>query len=156
MLLLLFLLLYLQMLLFVLIVENILPPNKGLLHGTICWSGFERKQGSYYYFQLFLVNQIDVAMEEVHFFTGICERGGSYTEYKKLMRSKIICSVKYECPFRLRGYLLIAGDWSLKVGDGRHNHDMAEVLKSHKIVGRLNPNEHIHLHEMAESNVPLR
>jgi hypothetical protein len=58
--------------------------------------------------------------------------------------------------FRLRGYLLTAGDWSLKVGDGRYNHDMIDVLKGHKTVGRLNPNGRVHLNEMVDSNVPPR
>ena len=43
-------LLFLFLVLFVLIMDNILPPSKSLLHEMICWSGFERK----------------VAMEEVH------------------------------------------------------------------------------------------
>ncbi|KEH15813.1 otubain, putative, partial [Medicago truncatula] len=81
---------------------------------------------------------------------------GPYTEYKKLTRHKISGSVKCECLFRLRGYLLIVGDWSLQVGDGRHNHDMEEVLKGHKIVGRLNPNESLYLHELTDSNIYLR
>jgi len=59
---------------------------------------------------------------------------------------QIVGSVKCKCLFRLRGYLLIAGDWSLKVGEGVHNHYMADVLKGHKIIGRLNPNERIHLY----------
>jgi len=80
------------------------------------------------------------------FVTLICERGGSYSEYKRKTRREIVGSGKCECPFRLRGYLLTAGDWSLKVGDGRHNHDMTDVLKGHKTVGRLNPNERVHLH----------
>lgn len=82
------------------------------------------------------------------FVTVICERGGSYKEYKRKTRCKIACSVKCECSFRLRGYLLIDGDWSLKVGDGKHNHDMANVLKGHKTVGHLNPNKRVHLYEM--------
>ena len=90
------------------------------------------------------------------FVTLICERGGSYTEYKRKTRREIASSVKCECPFRLRGYLLTADDWSLKVGDGRRNHDMTDVLKGHKIVGRLNPNEHLHLNEMVDSNIPSR
>ena len=48
------------------------------------------------------------------FVTLICERGGSYTEYKRKSRREIAGLVKCECPFRLRGYLLTAGDWSLK------------------------------------------
>jgi len=44
------------------------------------------------------------------FVTLICERGGSYTEYKRRSRSEIAGSVKCECPFRLRGYLLTGGD----------------------------------------------
>jgi len=86
----------------------------------------------------------------------ICERGGSYTEYKRKSRREIAGSVKCECLFRLRGYLLTDGDWSLKVGDGRHNHDMANVLKGHKTAGRLNPNERVHLQEMVDSNIPPR
>jgi len=90
------------------------------------------------------------------FVTLICESGGSYTEYKIKTRREIVGLVKCECLFRLRGYLLTAGDWSLKVGDGRHNHDMTDVLKGHKTVGRLNPNECVHLNEMVDSNVPSR
>ena len=90
------------------------------------------------------------------FVTVVCERGGSYKEYKRKTRRKNFGSVKCECSFWLRGYLLIVGDWSLKVGDGKHNHDMEDVLKGHKITGRLNPNECVHLYEMAESNVPPR
>jgi len=44
------------------------------------------------------------------FVTLICERGGSYTEYKRKTQRKIAGSVKCECPFRLRPYLLTAGD----------------------------------------------
>ena len=90
------------------------------------------------------------------FVTVIYERGGSYTEYKRMTRRKIVGSVKCKCLFRLRGYLLIPGDWSLKVSDARQSHDMANVLKGYKTTGRLSPNERIHLHEMAESNVPPR
>jgi len=90
------------------------------------------------------------------FVTLICERGGSYTEYKRKSRREIASSVKCECPFWLRGYLLTAGDWSVKVGDGKHNHDMTDVLKGHKTAGRLNPNERVHIQEMVDSNIPLR
>lgn len=34
-------------------------------------------------------------------------RGSSYIEYKKLSKCKISSLVKYECPFRVRGYLLL-------------------------------------------------
>ena len=86
----------------------------------------------------------------------IWERGGLYKEYKRKTRRKIVGSVKCECRFQMKGYLLIAGDWILKVGDGIHNHDMANVLKGHKTSRHLNPNEHVHLYEMTESNVPSR
>ena len=33
---------------------------------------------------------------------------------------------------------------------------MTDVMKGHKTVGRLNPNELVHLHEMVRSNVPPR
>jgi len=33
---------------------------------------------------------------------------------------------------------------------------MTNVLKVHKIVGRLNPNERVHLQEMVDSNIPPR
>ncbi|KEH39151.1 FAR1 DNA-binding domain protein [Medicago truncatula] len=90
------------------------------------------------------------------FVTLICERGGSYIEYKRKSRREIAGSVKCESPFRLRGYLLTGGEWSLKVSDGKHNHDMTDVLKGHKTVGRLNANERVHLEEMVDSNVPSR
>jgi len=90
------------------------------------------------------------------FVTLICGRGGSYTEYKRKSRREIAGSVKCECPFRLRGYLLTGSDWSLKVGDGRHNHGMTDVLKGHKTFGHLNPNERVHLQEMVDSNIPPR
>jgi len=85
-----------------------------------------------------------------------CERGGLCTEYKRKTQREIAGSVNCECPFLMRGYFLIADDWSLKVGDGRHNHDMKDVLKDHKTTGPLTPNERVHLHEMVDSNVPPR
>jgi hypothetical protein len=57
--------------------------------------------------------------------------------------------------FRVRGYLLIDDDWSLKVGNGKHNHDMTDELKGHKTVGRLNSNESIYLREMTNSRFPF-
>jgi len=90
------------------------------------------------------------------FVTLIYEREGSYTEYKRKSRRKIAGSVKCECLFRLRRYLSTGGDWSLRVGDGKHNHDMTDVLKGYKTVGRLNPNECVHLEEMVDSNIPPR
>jgi len=58
-------LLLLFLMLFVLISENILPLHTSLQHIMICWSGFERKQGSSV-FPLLLVNLITVEMEEAH------------------------------------------------------------------------------------------
>lgn len=55
----------------------------------------------------------------------------------------------------MRGYLLIASDWSLKVGDDKHNHGMVDELKGQKTTGRLNPNESIYLRDLADSKVPL-
>jgi len=57
------------------------------------------------------------------FVTMICERWGSYTEYKKLTQYKIFDSVKCECLSRLRGFCWF-GDWSFRVGESRHNHDL--------------------------------
>jgi len=48
--------------------------------------------------------------ERSAFVTVICEIGGSYKEYKRKTQCKIAGSVKCECTFRLRGYLLIVGD----------------------------------------------
>jgi len=64
--------------------------------------------------------------------------------------------VKCECLVRVRGYLLIAGDWRLKVGDGKHNHEMSDKLTSHKTTRRLNSNESRYLRELTYSNLPLR
>ena len=73
-----------------------------------------------------------------------------------MSRRKISGSVKCECLFRVRGYLLIAGDWNLKVGDGRHNHEMTDVLKGHKTARRLNLYASRYLRELTDLNVPLR
>jgi len=43
---------------------------------------------------------------------------------------------------------LIVGDWSLKVGDGKYNHQMTLELKGHKTVRGLNPNDSSHLHDL--------
>jgi len=64
--------------------------------------------------------------------------------------------VKRESSVRERGYLLTPGDWSLKVGNKKHNHEMTDGLKGHKATGRPNPNESIHLRELTDSKVPLR
>jgi hypothetical protein len=72
------------------------------------------------------------------------------------VKKKVHVPVKCECLFRLRGYLFIACDWSLKVGDGRHNHEMTDVLKGHKTTGRLNSNESLYLRELTKSNVSPR
>nr|ABN08127.1 hypothetical protein MtrDRAFT_AC155880g27v2 [Medicago truncatula] len=84
------------------------------------------------------------------FVTVICEREGSYTEYKKLIRRKISSSVKCECLFRLRGYLLIVRDWSLRVADGTHNHYMAEVFERKSIEGSRTEMQH-HLKSVVEN-----
>lgn len=81
------------------------------------------------------------------FFITICEQGGSYTKYQKLLMHKICGSVKCECLFRVRGYLLIDDHLSLKVGNSKHNPEMENVLKSHKISRSLNPNEIRYLRE---------
>jgi len=52
---------------------------------------------------------------------------------------KISGSVNCECLFRVRGYLLIDGHWSLKVGNSKHNREMEDVLKGHKTSRSLNP-----------------
>lgn len=56
-----------------------------------------------------------------------CEQGGSYTEYKKLLMHKIYGSMKCEYLFCVRGYLLVDGHWSLKVGKSKHNREMEDV-----------------------------
>ena len=54
----------------------------------------------------------------------------------------------------MKSYLLIAGDWSLKVGIEKQNPEMTDELKGHKIIGGLNPNESIYLRELTHSKVP--
>jgi len=58
--------------------------------------------------------------------------------------------------FRVRSYLLIAYDWSLKVDDGNHKHGMAGDLKSHKTTRSLNPNESRYVCDLTDSEVPQR
>ncbi|AES98802.1 hypothetical protein MTR_5g073000 [Medicago truncatula] len=72
------------------------------------------------------------------------------------IKQSFLCITIFSSGFERKRYLLIVGDWSLQVGDGRHNHDMEEVLKGHKIVGHLNPNESLYLHELTDSNIHSR
>lgn len=88
------------------------------------------------------------------FVARICEKRCSCTEYKKFYKRKVDDSIKRECLFHVRGYLLIAYYCSLKVGDGNHNHVMGDGLNGHKIIGSLNPNESRYLSNLTDSEVP--
>lgn len=84
-----------------------------------------------------------------------CERGDSYTAYKKLWKRKVVGSVKCACSLRLRDYLLSVSDWGLKVGDGEHNHEMAEASQGHKFAGCLRPEEN-RLHSFGWNSCSLK
>ena len=82
-----------------------------------------------------------------------CEIRGSYTRYKKLAKCKISTSVKYNCLLQLTGYLLTVGDWSLKVWDREHNHEMTQVFQDHKFVELIRLEENRPVGELANSMV---
>jgi hypothetical protein len=67
-----------------------------------------------------------------------CQRGGQYWEYPYKKREANI-TLKCDCPFKLKSYLLSSGCWSLNVVNGEHNHNMTQ--KIYKYAKRLRPDE---------------
>lgn len=70
-----------------------------------------------------------------------CERGSSYTEYKKLSKRKFLAFAKCDCPFQLRSNLLSGGVWSLRVGDEEHNHEMTQFFQGHRYASKIGRKE---------------
>ena len=61
---------------------------------------------------------------------------------------------KCDCSFKLRGKPIKGGEgWVLKVICGLHNHELANTLVGHPYVGRLRPDEHALVVDMAKSRV---
>ncbi|MCI11656.1 FAR1-related protein, partial [Trifolium medium] len=76
-----------------------------------------------------------------------CQRGGSHKAYIT-KKWKATTTLKCNCPFWVRSYLLRCCEWSVNVIDGTHNRIMAKRLESHKYAERLKPEEAILVCEM--------
>lgn len=85
-----------------------------------------------------------------------CERGGVYKSKNKNLKREETGSRKCECPFRLRGYFLSCGQWSLSVVNGKHNHDFEPKLEGHLVVGRLTDEEKLIVSDLTKSMVEPR
>jgi len=56
--------------------------------------------------------------------------------------------LKCECTFRVSGYILNGGLWSLRVVNGEYKHELAQLFQGHKYAKRLQPEEKKLVHEM--------
>ncbi|GAU46063.1 hypothetical protein TSUD_401420 [Trifolium subterraneum] len=80
-----------------------------------------------------------------------CQRGDTHKAYVNQKR-ELTTSLKCNCLFRVRSYLLSCGEWSVSVIDGRHNHTMATRFEGHKYVERLKAEEAILVCELTKNN----
>ncbi|CAK8542875.1 unnamed protein product [Lathyrus sativus] len=75
------------------------------------------------------------------FVTLLCERRGKYhTPLRKFKRDDTD-SRKYECPFKIRGYMLSTKKWEFSVIFCLHNHELCLKLQGHPTVCQLKPEE---------------
>ncbi|CAJ2658175.1 unnamed protein product [Trifolium pratense] len=58
-----------------------------------------------------------------------CSRGGDHKVYIN-KKEEDTTTLKCECMFRLKSYLLNCGQWSLNVVDGTHNHKPKKATSS--------------------------
>jgi hypothetical protein len=49
-------------------------------------------------------------------------------------KREAMTTLKYNCSFRLKSYLLSCGQWSVNVIDETHNHKKAKRFEGHKYV----------------------
>ncbi|XP_058783295.1 uncharacterized protein LOC131657971 [Vicia villosa] len=75
------------------------------------------------------------------FVTLRCKRSGKYANHIRKLKRNDTDSRRYECPFKLCGYLMVNTTWRFNVIFGRHNHDMCYKLVDHPIARRLKPEE---------------
>jgi hypothetical protein len=60
-----------------------------------------------------------------------CQRCGQYREYANKKREEKI-TLKDDCLFIVKSYLLSSGCWSLNIVNGEHNHDTTQHFQGHK------------------------
>lgn len=73
------------------------------------------------------------------FVTMTCERKGKYIHHIRNFKRDDTYSRKYECPFKLCGYMLANNKCRFNVMCGLHNHDLSEKLVGHSITCHLMP-----------------
>lgn len=71
----------------------------------------------------------------------VCERREKYRPPLQNFKQDDTDSRKYECPFKVHGYMLENNNWRLNVIYGLRNHDMCQKFIVHQIVCRLIPKE---------------
>ncbi|XP_050902855.1 uncharacterized protein LOC127115318 [Lathyrus oleraceus] len=75
------------------------------------------------------------------FMTMTCERIWKYRTTHWNFRRDDIGSRKYECLFKVCGYMFANKNWRFNLIRDLHNHDLCETLADHPIVCRLLPEE---------------
>ncbi|XP_050915838.1 uncharacterized protein LOC127130927 [Lathyrus oleraceus] len=77
-----------------------------------------------------------------------CEGSRKYRPLLRYFKRDDTGSRKYECPFKVHGYMLANNKWRFNVICGLYNHDLCEKLVSHPIVYRLMPEEKEYVADM--------
>ncbi|WOH13020.1 hypothetical protein DCAR_0832529 [Daucus carota subsp. sativus] len=90
-----------------------------------------------------------------------CERSLSYRRNKEKDNTSEVKNKKRSsgtkrcnCPFRLKGKEISAGEWRLFVIDGNHNHDFPIYNVGRSIMSRLSEDEKLKAKEMTQAHVP--
>jgi hypothetical protein len=79
------------------------------------------------------------------------QRCGSHKAYVK-KKWEAMATLKCNCSFRLRSYLLSCSEWSVSIIDETHNHKMTKRFEDHKYVERLKSKEVVLVLEMSNNN----
>jgi len=83
-----------------------------------------------------------------------CDMSGQYRSRKKDFVKRDTGNRKYECPFKLRGKIVVGGQgWMVKLMCGSYNHELVKSLVGYPYAGRLTKDEKIMIVDMTKSMV---
>ncbi|XP_058750117.1 protein FAR1-RELATED SEQUENCE 5-like [Vicia villosa] len=81
--------------------------------------------------------------------TMLCEKSGKYNPPLKKFKKGDTGTRNYECPFKIRCYMLASKKWRSSVICALHNHDLCAKLQGHPMACRLNPVEKVSIKDMS-------
>ncbi|AES68811.1 FAR1 DNA-binding domain protein [Medicago truncatula] len=89
-----------------------------------------------------------------HILELVCESSGEQKVSKKKVKHEATRSRKYECLFKVRGYVVREDNaWKLAILYGVHNHEMVPFLAGHLLAGRLMEDDKKIIHDLTNSSV---